>query len=110
MTIYSHNPNDLAWGDIRGERPWSHLSANGCEHWLPNPDAAEVATCEKNCPLYLEDGADCNQIDPRCPFYRSHHRQQAMAKASYRLRNKWQRELDAAVERIVAEREVPCAT
>ena len=63
-----------------------------------------------DCPLYLEDGADCNQIDPRCPFYRSHHKQQAMAKASYRLRNKWQRELDEAVERIVAEREVPCAT
>ena len=101
---------DLFWGDIHCALPWGHLPGNGCEHYLPNPDAAEVATCEKNCPLYLEDGADCNQIDPRCPFYRSHHKQQAMAKASYRMRNKWERELDQAVERILAEREAECAT
>ena len=109
MTIYSRNPNDLAWGDICGELPWGHLPGNGCEHYLPNPGPEEVATCEQR-PLWLEDGADCNQKDERCPFYRSHHRQQAMAKASYCLRNKRERELDEAVERILAEREAECAT
>jgi len=85
---------DLFWGDIHCALPWGHLPGNGCEHYLPNPDAAEVATCEKNCPLYLKDGADCNPKDERCPFYRNHHKQQQMAKASYRMRNKWERELD----------------
>jgi len=95
---------DLIWGDVHCALPWGHLTNGGCEHFLPNPAPEEVATCE-GCPVYLEDGADCNEKDERCPFYRKHHKQQAMAKASYRLRNKWQRELDEAVARILVERE-----
>ena len=105
MTIYSHSPNDLTWGDIRGELPWGHLSSNRCEHWLPNPDPAEVAICETRCPLYLEDGGDCNPKDERCPFYRKRHKQQQMAKVSYRARQGWERAVDEAAARIRAEME-----
>ena len=86
---------------IHSELPWSYLPGNGYDWFLPRVDPAKASICFEECTL--PDG--CCEHDERCPFYRSHHRQQAMAKASYRMRNKWQRELDTAVERIVAERE-----
>lgn len=94
---------DLAWGDVHSELPWGHLLGNGCEHWLPNPDAAEVATCEQ-CPLWLEDGADCNQKDPRCPF----NDDQSSTKRAYDLAYKAaKREVEKAVREI---EEARCAT
>jgi len=55
-----------------------------------------------DCPL-----PDCDQSDPRCPFNDGNitKRDRRMEKRVYRLRNKWECELDEAVARIVAERE-----
>jgi len=112
MTIYDRNPNDLAWGDIRGERPWGHpadttfdtLALRRCEWELSEQDRY----CFE-CPL-----PECDQADPRCPFAyvnseKKAKRDRTLEKRIYRLRNKWERELDEAVERILAEREAPCA-
>ena len=62
------------------------------------------------CPL-----PECDQADPRCPFAyvnseKKAKRDRTLEKRIYRLRIKWQRELDEAVERIVAEREATCPT
>jgi len=55
-----------------------------------------------DCPL-----PECNQKDERCPFsyIHSQRKRNRIAKVVMRMRNKWERELDQAVERIVAERE-----
>ena len=108
MTIYSHNPNDLAWGDIRGELPWGHLSSAYKDHVFSG--GIDFALSEQDrycfeCPL-----SECDQADPRCPFAyvnseKKTKRDRTLEKRIYRLRNKWERAVDEAVERIVAERE-----
>ena len=66
MTSYDRNPNDLAWGDIRGELPWAHLSNGHKDHVFPG--GIDLALSEQDrycfeCPL-----PECDQKDPCCPF------------------------------------------
>ena len=99
MTIYSHNPNDLSWGDIHGERPWAHLSSAYKDHVFPG--GIDLALSEQDrycfeCPL-----PECDQKNPRCPF----NDDKSSAKRAYDLAYKAaRREVEKAVTAIVAER------
>ena len=90
---------------IHSELPWSYLPSNGYDWFLPRTDPEQAALC-LDCTL---PDAGCEK-DERCPFYRKHHKQQQMAKASYRARQGWERAVDEAAARIWAEREAECAT
>ena len=102
MTIYSHNPNDLAWGDIRGELPWAHLSNGHKDHVFPG--GIDLALSEQDrycfeCPL-----PECDQKDECCPF----NDDKSSTKRAYDLAYKAaRREVEKAVREI---EEARCAT
>ena len=89
------------------------------QFWGPSQDTTldTQAMCKRQWELSEQDRyccecplPECDQADPRCPFAyvngeKKAKRDRTLEKRIYRLRNKWQRELNAAVERILAERE-----
>ena len=89
------------------------------QFWGPSQDTTldTQAMCKRKWELSEQDRycfecplSECDQADLHCPFAyvnseKKAKRDRTLEKRIYRLRNKWGREVDEAVERIVAERE-----
>jgi len=90
-------------GFIHATLPWADAERRPYE----NGNHGRYQLTEKDllcfdCPL-----PECDQSDPRCPFNAGNitKRDRRIEKRVCRLRKKWERELDEAVARIMAERE-----